>query len=525
MSMGDDGLAVKLIERHSLMLAYHGDLSTVDGWLDRLSPEMVKIHPWLCLARAWVAGFAGNLDASSAWLIAAETALTNLPEDKRSSDERLAGHLAVARAYLTATREDFQLTILLTRQALDTLPLEDQMTRSLATMLLAIAQRSKGEFDLAAHTLDEAFTMSKKAGDIFLTVDVLWERSLLEFMQGKLTKVMASCQEALALIEDVAQQSGSRLLIMGYIYERMSAVHLERYELEAARHYAQESVNLTRKWGQKDALLMAEFSLARVLIASGEEAHALEKLRSVAKMAQDMGGWYYIELKALNADIRLLQWDKISPVEWVRESGIHFEEEPCHQNVIAYFVYVDTLLLENRWEEARYILDRVLEMAKTEQFIHLEIRVNIYQAKLFQAIGDVNQALRIFEHSLMLAKLEGYVYSFIKHGSAIKKLLCKAIDAGLEKEYAEKLLAVMDSNFVGEISTIKVDQGTLMDSLTGRELEVMRLLVNDLPIQKIADQLDIAVGTARTHVKRIYDKLGVHSRFEAITQAKKLKLI
>ena len=520
MEIENDGMAAELIERHSLMLAYHGDLNTAESWLDRLPYEMVKTRPWLCLARAWVAGFGGNQESNSEWLQAAERALTTLP-----ADERLSGHLAAAHAYNALNRDEVQLAIHLAHQALNMLPAKDQMMLSLATMLLAMALRMKGELGEATKAFNEAVAMSKKAGDIYLTVDVLWERSLLEFIQGNLAKVMASCQEALVLTADFAQQSGRQLFITGYIYERMSAVHLERYDLEAARQYAQESVTFARQWGQKDALLWAEFSLTRVLIASGEEARALENIRRIEEIAREMGGWYLLSMKVLEAQIRLQYGEKISSVEWVHESGLQFEEKPSHHNIEPYFIYVKTLISENRCDEAKYILARILEVTKVGQNTYYEMRVYIFQALLYQTKGELQKALHVLEDALMLAKPDGYVYPFIRAGFEMKKLLMKTVATGNEREYAQKLMSVMRSNVPGEITSIKIDQSILVDSLTEREQEVLRLLSTDITIPNIADELVITTGTLRTHIKRIYNKLDAHSRFEAVTRAQDLGLL
>ena len=64
-----------------------------------------------------------------------------------------------------------------------------------------------------------------------------------------------------------------------------------------------------------------------------------------------------------------------------------------------------------------------------------------------------------------------------------------------------------------------------LDPLSEREIEILRLLTTDLSAPEIAEHLHIAVSTIRTHTKNIYSKLGVHSRFEAISKAKDRNLL
>ncbi len=524
MSVGDDLLAAELIERHSLSLAYHGDLSTVEGWLNRLPPEMVKARPWLCLARAWVAGFSGKLDAGQGWVQAAAEALTDLPDEGQLAGGRMAGHLAMAGAYLAAMRQEMQTATQMARQAVKTLPEEDRLARALATMLLAIALRTTWDVEAAEQTFDEALALSKRAGDIHLMVDVLWERSLLETMQGRLTRVMASCQEAMALAAQVAQQSGRRLPVTGYIYERMSAVHLEQHDLEAARRYAQESVNLSRQWGQSDALLTADFILARALIAAGEGEGALEILRDMEEMARDLGGWYLLSVKVLEARIRTLWGERISSEEWARHSGVNYDQQPSALDASAYLVYARALFMESRWEQAAQLLARLVEMARAERVVYLEMEVYILQALLYQAKGDEKQALRALESAILLAEPEGYVHVFVREGARMAALLQKARGRGLAQAFVERLLAFLEEETRDQGPATKAPPG-LVEPLTERELEVLRLLASTLTVPEIAQRLFISIATARSHVKHIYSKLDVHSRFEAVTRGNELGLL
>jgi LuxR family maltose regulon positive regulatory protein len=68
-------------------------------------------------------------------------------------------------------------------------------------------------------------------------------------------------------------------------------------------------------------------------------------------------------------------------------------------------------------------------------------------------------------------------------------------------------------------------QQSLLEPLSKRELEVLRLLSSSLTGPQIADQLSISVGTFRSHTKSIYGKLGVHSRIEAVERARDLELV
>jgi LuxR family transcriptional regulator, maltose regulon positive regulatory protein len=94
----------------------------------------------------------------------------------------------------------------------------------------------------------------------------------------------------------------------------------------------------------------------------------------------------------------------------------------------------------------------------------------------------------------------------------------------ISSEYAARVLNAMGKNAPASTPNRRTT-GHLADALSTRELEVLRLLADGLDSNEIAERLVIAVDTARKHIKNIYSKLGVHSRWEAIKHAEKYGLL
>ena len=92
--------------------------------------------------------------------------------------------------------------------------------------------------------------------------------------------------------------------------------------------------------------------------------------------------------------------------------------------------------------------------------------------------------------------------------------------------YAQGLLAAVTSAQGGRGATAtRARPTTLVDPLSDRELDVLRLLGSDLDGPAIARQLVVSLNTVRTHTKHIYTKLGVNSRRAAISRAHQLGLL
>jgi LuxR family maltose regulon positive regulatory protein len=133
---------------------------------------------------------------------------------------------------------------------------------------------------------------------------------------------------------------------------------------------------------------------------------------------------------------------------------------------------------------------------------------------------------------LLLAEPEQPLRVFADEGQPIALLLEKILDMHrkgqltlpISSEYVARLLTAMGKN--APLPTPKRrTTGHLADTLSARELEVLGLLADGLESNEIAERLVIAVDTARTHIKNIYSKLGVHSRWEAIKHAEAYSLL
>jgi LuxR family maltose regulon positive regulatory protein len=131
-----------------------------------------------------------------------------------------------------------------------------------------------------------------------------------------------------------------------------------------------------------------------------------------------------------------------------------------------------------------------------------------------------SDALRFLEDALKQARAEGFIRTFVDKGEPMKALLerLKSRGGGL-KEYILSILSAF-----GETGRASIPQ-PLVDPLSERELDVLRLVAEGMSNGEIADRLVVSVGTVKTHVHSIIEKMDVHSRTQAVAQARELKLL
>ncbi|MCC6802094.1 MAG: helix-turn-helix transcriptional regulator, partial [Anaerolineae bacterium] len=170
--------------------------------------------------------------------------------------------------------------------------------------------------------------------------------------------------------------------------------------------------------------------------------------------------------------------------------------------------------------EAIGLLERLLQAAEAGGRTKSVIEILVLQALARQLQGDIPTALAPLERALTLAEPEGYVRMFMDEGAPMAALLEAASKHGIAPNYIRQLL----SAFGSADDRTPISQ-SLIDPLSDRELDVLRLLGTDLDGPDIARQLMVSLNTVRTHTKNIYTKLNVNSRRAAVRRAEELGLL
>jgi LuxR family maltose regulon positive regulatory protein len=523
LAAGDVEQVARLVTGNALSMMDRGELTTLVGQLNALPDELVRARPWLCISHSWTLTYTGQLDASEARLQDAENALDGL--EGRAEMHRIAGHIDAIRAYVAELRGNNTGAITLARGALEYLPDDDVMTRSFAADILASSLRISGDLEAATQTLAEPVANIRLAGDNHLAIFVLCNLGIIQVMQGQLYTAAATYRNALQLADEYARRSGWQMHAAGYAYARMSTVLREWNDLEAAMSYIRKGLEYSRQWGQADMKFICYDEMAKVRQAMGDGDGAFHAIRDARRIASGLSSWFGILVGALEAQLRLSQGDVAAAASWAKESGLSIDDEISFQHEFMYRTLARLLIAQNQLDEALELLARLLKMIEAVGAMGIVIQILILQALALQTRGESEQAMAALKRALTLAEPEGYVRVFIDEGAPIGELLLKAATQGIAVDYIGKLLAALESETVDAQSTTPPAPSALVDPLSERELEVLRLLTTHLSSTEIAQELFISVNTVRSHIKSIYGKLNVHSRKDAIQRAQELELL
>jgi LuxR family maltose regulon positive regulatory protein len=253
-------------------------------------------------------------------------------------------------------------------------------------------------------------------------------------------------------------------------------------------------------------------------------------------------------IAALKTRVWLAQGRVGEALDWMREQGLSPQDELSYGREFEHITLAKLLLARATSERANHfmgeaiqLLDRLLEAAETGERMGSVIEILVVQALAHQMNGDIPAALASLSRALRLAEPEGYVRTFVDEGQAMAHLLPAAAAQGMMPGYVEMLLAAFpepdkETRRPGDkeidraaVSPVSRSPGLptswpLVEPLSARELDVLRLLRTDLSGPEIARELRVSLNTLRTHTNNIYTKLGVNNRRAAIRRAQSLDM-
>lgn len=512
--------------------------ATLRGWFDALPRELLRIRPVLSvglvgglMARGEVERAEGPLRDAERWLeptVGGEGPGPAESGERVVVDEegyrRLPGTIQMYRAAQALARGDVPGTVSHARRAIELSPDDDHLNRAAAAGFLGLASWASGDLDAAESAYAQCMAGLRRAGhdsDVFGAASALAD---IRLAQGRLGAAMRAYQQAL---QGVPEHAGSALLGTADMHVGMSQVHRERNDLDAARQDLQRSEQLGEHTGVAAHRHRWRLAAARLREAEGDLDGALELLDEAERLYD--GSDFFPNARpipAMRARVLAARGDLGEALGWARDRGLSVDDGLSYLREFEHITLCRVLLARAAQDRAKgligdasRLLARLLSAAEEGGRTGSVIEILVLQALTRRMVDDMPAALAALERAVTLAEPEGYVRVFADEGPPMASLLRAAARQGIARDYVRRVLAaVSDSEHRGP-----AEQG-LVDPLSDRELEVLRLLATDLSGPDIARELVVSLNTVRTHVKHIYAKLGVNSRRAAVRQAEQLDL-
>ena len=515
--------AADILERNVIAVKDIGELPLITKWLRTFPDEIVFSRPWLCVANAWVYAQLGNLAETNKNLSHANASLAKSSGLSKNQIRHITGHILAIEAYtnvLYYKYEDLDQALELANKALDSLPETDLSTRGFITVLLGKIQRLRLELDPALQTFNIALEIYQEDQHTHEIIYTLGELARVYRARGELNTASSVCEEAIKLARDEKNQ----ILAEAYVLGTLGRIYYEWNRLDDAKKVGEKAVELSLKLGQFNTLYGNYFLLAKIYSRHkqfSEATDAIKKARDLVGKLSDIHAFY---LRAHEASIQM-EMGKLELVkQWIDQLSFQKLGDGGRQELAPIIIALYRADYIENLDEWLMFLAKIQSYYFDRQMKDNWLKTNVQYAMALQAKGDIPRSITTLRPVIIHGKTEGYMRSFIDQGEPMHELLREGLSKGTEIDYTTKLIhGIEDESGKYKLRNSAPEEG-LIDPLSKREVEVLHLLNSDLSVPEISSHLHISVSTLRTHIRNIYEKLGVHSRFEATTKGKTLGL-
>ncbi|MBN1976759.1 MAG: AAA family ATPase [Anaerolineae bacterium] len=513
--------AAHLIEQAAFEVLDRGEVSSLVGWLAALPDETIRARPWLCVLHAWMLIISGQQKAIEARLQDAEEALDTLDSLDEREATRIQGYISAIRAQVAFIGSAIPDTIKFAQDALEKIPARDYSVRATTTMILGAAYGFIDDLAAASRAFSEARTIGQTNQDNFSVMLASSALAQLEVVHGQLRKAERTYREALQLVERPSGVRRGHSPGVGYTYVGLAEVLREKNELEAATRYAEEGLDLCKLLGQAEILMSGYVALARIQRAQENIEGALATLQEAIQIATEMSAWSVDVVTVHQARLWLAQGNLEAASRWTQASGLSADDVPSFHREAGHLTLARILAAQDRPDDAARLLARLLKAAESTQRWGSAIEALLLLALTQHKKPEPDRALHALERALSLAEPEGYVRIFVDEGPPMADLLRQAAGRGMAPRYVRELLAAFDASEPAEPRHAQ----PLIEPLSDREIEVLRLAAAGLSNREIAEQLYVSINTVKAHSKSVYRKLDAHNRTQAINRAQELGLL
>ena len=530
--------AATLIERAVPATRRNRQDAMLRSWFRALPEELLRRRPLLnahyvgiLLQSGQPDGVEGRLRDAERWL--AENVGVRPDFADEEDFQRLPSLIAMYDAAIALVRGDSAGAMAHARRVIELAPEDDVFVRGAASSLMGLAAWTSGDLATAYRMYGDGMAYLHKAGYISDVIGGFVSLSDIRLAQGRLREAQSNYERGLQL---ATQPDQPPLRGAADMHVGLSDITLERNDLNSAAQHLLKSVDLGELNGLPKNPYRWCVASARLLAARGDIDGALGLLDEAEPLYESDFSPNVQPIAAMRARLWIADGRLGEALGWALAQGIAAGDDLSYLREYDHITLARLRLAQGRSEgsagalrEASELLDRLRQAAEEGGRLGSVVEILILQALAQQAQGDSAAALSHLERALALAEPEGYARLFLDEGADMSYLIGEAAGQGIRPAYTGHLLAAFAAEHpapAGEMAQpAPPASSSLIEPLSPRELEILRLFQTNLSGPEIAQELVIALSTVRTHTKSIYSKLNVNSRRAAVGRAVELGLI
>jgi LuxR family transcriptional regulator, maltose regulon positive regulatory protein len=502
--------AARLMRGGGIPLHVRGAAAPVLRWLESLPSLELDARPALWVAYATVLAVTGRFTRLESTLRSAEAALRAAPDAGPRGLDASVASLRNMAGLMAADPEAVETVIEGSRRVGEDEHLKGVVVTAASKWRLGLAYQIKGGRAAATRAYSEAISTSEAEGSVHVqTLATTGLGNILE-SQNQPHRALESYRRVLGLVGEPS------LPIACEAHLGIARVHYAWNDLEAARLHGMKSLELARQL-EISSFVSTELFLARLKLALGDVTGAAAQLADTERSVRRHG--FLVRLPDVaSARVAVLlhrgevaaaartAWDHDLPLCRAR---VHLArgDGPAARDVLIHRLHEAE---EGAWEDERLGATVLLALAHREH-------------------GDHDMAHHVVAGALAQAEPQGLIRVFVDEGRPMARLLAEARDRGVASSYIATLLTAFDHGIArhgGDAGALAAHEpGEPLEPLSSRELEVLRLIADGYSNEAIGGRLFRALSTIKGHNKRIFEKLQVRSRTEAVARARAIGIL
>jgi len=493
------------------------------GWIKKLPDAVICSRPWLCVQIGWAYSDVGELEPSETYLQHAERALVDVKDQQEFKS--IPATIALIRSGNAQIEGNLSETVRYAEISLQLAPKDDSLIRAQAAITLGFTQWAVGNVEASLQAMLTWMDDMQKLGNQMYAIASAFVVADMQVILGHLGEAEKALQLRIQQAAELGQEAENvtahhHLGLAMLAHERGDdAAVTQRLQWVAELGQRSTLIDWAHRWGLAQARLKESAGAWDEAIQFLDEAQR-GYVKNPIPMLQP--------IESRKARIYLKQGRLDMAQAWARGRSLSVKDEASYLGEYEHLTLARIHLAEHSFEGVHPLLERLLALAKSQKRTGSVIEILITQALFYHAQGDQPHALTALEHALTLTENEGYIRIFTDEREPMQSLLEKHL-SNRRSNYVERLLSSFpqpQSKTLAPHASAGVvnPKSEIVDPLSDREFEVLKLLRTELSGPEIAERLIVSLNTLRTHTKNIFNKLGVNNRRSAVHRAEELDL-
>jgi LuxR family maltose regulon positive regulatory protein len=510
--------AERLMESKKMPIHLRGTATAILDWLESLPKSLLDAKPMLWWKQAAMLLVIGETSGVEQKLQAAEAAIASasiLSSEQEEITRDLIGKIAAARATLAQTQLQIEAIFVQARRALEYLHPNNLSDRSSASCALGYAYFWVEDWDEANRAYAEALSLAQTDRDIPNSILASIRLGQLQKDQSHFYLAVETYKHALQLLGENSDPNA----VVAYL--GLAEIFYKWNNLDTAEQYAERGIKLAQQYAEiYDRIIMSELHLAIIKIAQRDMPSAVQLVSQAERISRQKN------FTPRQPNIAYFQ-------TWIylHQGDLDKAAQLARQNDLP-LMLARVLIRQSDPSAALEVTEPLRQEAESKGLGSRLLEVMAVQSIALFSLGEKEKALIILGDVLGRAEPEGYIRLFVDEGPLMAELLYVAAQQGVRPGYVKKLLAAFEAEPKGEQPVPSVPKAhrsptgsALVEPLSERELEVLKLLRTELTGPEIARECMVSLSTVRTHIQHIYAKLGVSNRRAAVNRAVELNLL